>query len=407
MTTDETPSNPVIVPREHHPISRKQLTKGTLDVLYRLNEAGFTAFIAGGGVRDLLVGRHPKDFDVATNARPEQVKRLFGYCRLVGRRFRLAHVHLRDEVIEVSTFRANLEDAQEKSRFHQKSEDGLILRDNIYGTPEQDAWRRDFTVNALFYNIKDFTIIDYVGGLRDIEAKLIRSIGDPDVRMVEDPVRMIRAARFASTLGFQIEPATETAIRRNAPSIALASPARMFEEIQKLFYCGHSREVLHQLMRLGLLEHMLPELDTCVKNSPRDLHWAERVCRQLDTWRAHRVPVTAELLFALLFGLIHEAKIAELTATGMPVFQAADQAVTEHLVALAPKVLIPKVIGRHLAQLMATQAYFTSIKPSRVKRFMQRPCFHDAFIYFKMRSRFDDRHADEVKFWDEQIRAHA
>lgn len=405
MTNPDRSGNPVVVPREQHSISRKQISPGTLDVLYRLSDARFTAYIAGGGVRDLLVGRHPKDFDVATDARPEQIKRLFNYCRLVGRRFRLAHVHMRDEVIEVSTFRANLEDAQQKSRFHAKSEEGMILRDNIYGTPEQDAWRRDFTVNALFYSIDDFTIIDYVGGLRDIEAKLIRSIGDPEVRMIEDPVRMIRAARFASTLGFQIEPATEAAIKNNAAHIASASPARMFEEIQKLFNCGHARDVLHQLMRLGLLEHMLPEVDTCVKESPRDLQWLERVTRQLDTWRMHRVAVTPELLFALLFGLIHERKIAELTATGMPVFQAADEAVTSHLVALAPKVLIPKVIGRHLAQLMASQSYFTAIKPHRTKRFMHRPCFHDAFIYFKMRSRFDDQHADEVKYWDDQIRS--
>lgn len=394
----------MVVPREQHPISRKQISPGTLDVLYRLSDARFTAYIAGGGVRDLLVGRHPKDFDIATDARPEQIKRLFNYCRLVGRRFRLAHVHMRDEVIEVSTFRANLEDAQQKSRFHAKSDDGMILRDNIYGTPEQDAWRRDFTVNALFYNINDYTIIDYVGGLRDIEAKLIRSIGNPDVRMIEDPVRMIRAARFASTLGFSIEADTETAIQKNAAHIASASPARMFEEIQKLFYCGHARDVFHQLMRLGLLEHMLPEVDTCVKESPRGMQWIERVMRQLDTWRSHRVPVTPELLFALLFGLIHEQKISELTASGMHIFQAADEAVNAHLVALAPKVLIPKVIGRHLAQIMATQSYFVQIKPSRTKRFMHRPCFHDAFIYFKMRARFDDQHAEEVKYWDDQIR---
>jgi poly(A) polymerase len=404
MTNSDRSGNAVVVQREQHPISRKQISPGTLDVLYRLSDARFTAYIAGGGVRDLLVGRNPKDFDIATDARPEQIKRLFNYCRLVGRRFRLAHVHMRDEVIEVSTFRANLEDAQQKSRFHAKSDDGMILRDNIYGTPEQDAWRRDFTVNALFYNINDFTIIDYVGGLRDIEAKLIRCIGDPDIRMIEDPVRMIRAARFASTLGFQIEANTEASIRKNAASIALASPARMFEEIQKLFYCGHARDVFHQLRHLGLLAHMLPEVDANVNESPRGLQWIERVARQLDTWRSHRVPVTPELLFALLFGLIHEQKIAELSATGMPIFQAADEAVTAHLVALAPKVLIPKVIGRHLAQIMATQSYFTQIKPNRTKRFMHRPCFHDAFIYFKMRARFDDQHADEVKFWDDQIR---
>jgi poly(A) polymerase len=397
-------NNAVIVPREKHRISRKQISSGTLDVLYRLLDAGFTAYIAGGGVRDLLVDRHPKDFDVATDARPEQIKRLFGYCRLVGRRFRLAHVHVRDEVIEVSTFRANVEDVQQKSRFHEKSDEGLILRDNIYGTPEQDAWRRDFTVNALFYNIKDFSIIDYVNGLADIDAKLIRTIGDPVTRMIEDPVRMIRAVRFASSLGFQIEPETEKAIVQNAERISLASPARMFEEVQKLFYCGHSREVLHQLERLGLLVHMLPELDIGMKSSDRDRQWLERVTRQLDTWRQHRVPVTPELLFALLFGIIHERKIAELTEKGMPIFQAADESVYEHLAALSTKVLIPKVIGRHLAQLMATQSYFAPVKPHRVKRFMQRPCFHDAYIYFKMRARFDQQHVEEVRFWDEQVR---
>jgi len=405
MTKPEHLQNAVKIPRERHSISRKQFTQGTLDVLYRLEEAGFLAYIAGGGVRDLLVGRAPKDFDIVTDARPEQIKRIFRHCRLIGRRFRLAHVHMREEIIEVSTFRANIQDNEAKSRFHEQSENGLILRDNIYGTPEQDAWRRDFTINAMFYDIDDYSIIDYVGGLKDIEAKLVRTIGEPEKRFVEDPVRMIRAVRFASTLNFDIEEQTGQAIRNLADRIALASPARMFEEMQKLFFCGASRAVFHKLKEYGLLIHMLPELDTSTGKSERDLQWIERVTRQFDTWRLHKVSVTPELLFALLFGLIHESKIEELRSGGTPMFHAAESAVSEHLISLSKRVLIPKVIGRHLANLMAVQPYFLNTNSSKNSRFMKRTCFHDAFIYFKMRSRFEHKHVDEVHYWDELIRA--
>jgi poly(A) polymerase len=399
---------PVILSRADHPISRKQLSPGTLNVLYRLKEAGFTAYIAGGGVRDLLVGKHPKDFDVATDARPEQVRRLFRHCRLIGRRFRLAHVHEHNEVIEVSTFRANVADApSSKEKFHQTSEDGMILRDNVYGTPEQDAHRRDFTINAMFYNIVDYTIIDYVGGLADIRDKMVRTIGEPEVRMAEDPVRMIRAVRFASILDFGYEPATERAILNGASRLAQASPARMFEEVQKLFFCGHSRRVLEELMRFGLLAPMMPELDEAMRADERDRQWLDRVTRQLDTWRSHKVRVTPELLFSLLFGLVHERRIAGLSAEGLPLFPAADRAVSEHLIANAPHILVPKVMGRHMAQIMAVQPYFQAVKEGKVKRFMQRPCFHDAYIYFKMRARFDQRDSEALQFWDERIRAGA
>ncbi len=408
MPSEYEPSTkPVIVPREQHPVSRKQFTQGTIDVLYRLRENGYLAFIAGGGVRDLLAGRAPKDFDVVTNARPEQVKRLFRYCRLVGRRFRLAHVHLRDEVIEVSTFRANLEDKQEKAHFHATSEDGQVLRDNIYGTPEQDAWRRDFTINALFYNIEDFTLIDYVGGLADMQAKVIRTIGDPEKRIVEDPVRMIRAVRFASTLGFAVEEDTRTAILKLAGLITKASPARMFEEVQKLFFCGHSREVLRQLHAYGLLCHILPEVDGAMRGSDHDRDWLDRVTRQIDTWRAHKAPVTPELMFALLFGLVHERAIGERVAAGASRFEAAEDAVREHLVSLSPRVTIPKAIGIHLSQLMGVQPYFLAMDHKKAARFMRRGCFHDAFIYFKMRARFEHTHDEAVQFWTGLIKGSA
>ncbi len=406
MTQKPEPESPVVLLRGDHPISRKQFTPGTLDVLYRLSQAGYTAYIAGGGVRDLLVGRTPKDFDIATNARPEQVRRLFRNCRLVGRRFRLAHVFYRAEMIEVSTFRAGVSEESEASHFHKKTDEGLIVRDNIYGTPMQDAWRRDFTVNALFYNIRDFSVIDHVGGLNDIDARLIRMIGDPEVRLVEDPVRMIRAARFAGTLGFEIESATKDAIVHLAGDIAKASPARMFEEVQKLFLCGHSRAVIGLLRSLGLLVHMLPELDAALNDSADDGRWIEQVTGQFDTWRQHGVSVSPELMFALLFGSVHERAIAGQIANGLPRFPAADLAVSEHFRTLSTRVSIPRAIGRHIAQIMAVQPMLEAMKTGKAGRLMQRSFFHDAFIYFKMRARFENAREEAVHFWADRLRRH-
>jgi poly(A) polymerase len=190
---------PRILQRSEHPISRKAIDKNAVKVLYRLHNAGYKAYLVGGSVRDLMMGRTPKDFDVGTNARPNEVRRLFGNSRIIGRRFRLVHVFYHDgSVIEVSTFRRD-PDPEE-----QRGEPGelLITSDNTYGTPRQDAFRRDFTINALFYSIADFTVRDHVGGIEDLERKLIRAIGDPDVRFQEDPVRMLRACEFAGRLGF-------------------------------------------------------------------------------------------------------------------------------------------------------------------------------------------------------------
>jgi poly(A) polymerase len=187
---------PDIIHRSKHVISRKEMSEHALKVLYRLKKARYAGYLVGGGVRDLLLGLHPKDFDVATDATPEQVRKLFGNCRLIGRRFRLAHVHFGREIIEVATFRASHDQAGGEG----VTQNGMIVRDNVYGTLEDDAWRRDFTINALYYNIYDFSIVDYTGGLKDIENKTIRIIGDANERLQEDPVRMLRAVRFAAKL---------------------------------------------------------------------------------------------------------------------------------------------------------------------------------------------------------------
>ncbi len=205
MKTDHHNGTPRIVPRSEHIITRANIAETALKVLYRLRAAGFESYLVGGGVRDLLLGREPKDFDIATDAHPDEVRALFRNCRLIGRRFRLAHVHFGREIIEVATFRGS-HDGEGAAG------DGMILRDNVYGTLEEDAWRRDFSINSLYYDIRDFSVVDFTGGLDDLEAGLLRVIGDAGQRYREDPVRMLRAIRFAAKLGFRIHPGSETPI---------------------------------------------------------------------------------------------------------------------------------------------------------------------------------------------------
>ncbi len=239
---------PTVIPRSEHSLSRRDVDSDALKVLYRLKQSGFVAYLVGGSVRDLLLGRRPKDFDIGTSAHPYQVKRLFRNCWVIGRRFRLVHVKFGQKVIEVATFRRHVpqSDLVEEPRAAREeashAEEGsgaeheptardlLIRRDNTFGTPEEDAFRRDFTINALFYDIATFSIIDYVGGLRDLRERVIRAIGDPDERFLEDPVRMLRAVAFAERLGFALDPPVDQAIRRNRGEIARSSPARLMEE---------------------------------------------------------------------------------------------------------------------------------------------------------------------------------
>jgi poly(A) polymerase len=254
--SDDNEPEPRIVPRSDHPISRREINPNALKVLYRLHNAGYKAYMVGGSVRDLMLGREPKDFDVSTNAKPNEVRRLFSNSRIIGRRFRLVHVYFHDgSTVELSTFR------REPDPEEQRGAPGelLITSDNSYGTPRQDAFRRDFTINALFYNVADYSVIDYTGGIEDLEKRLVRAIGDPDVRFREDPVRMLRACEFAGRLGFGIESRTQESIHRHRKELDKASPARVTEEIAQLLRCGHAGAAMQWMLELGLLEVMLPE----------------------------------------------------------------------------------------------------------------------------------------------------
>jgi len=250
------PSGPVVYKRPEHCISRKNIDPDALKVLYRLSQLGYTAYLVGGGVRDLLLGRAPKDFDVGTSARPNEVKRAFRNCFLIGRRFRLAHVRFGDKVIETATFRRN---SQTVGEIIEHAADGP-LEDNTFGTPETDAYRRDFTVNGLFYDIKDFSVIDWVGGMGDLKKGIIRAIGDPEIRFQEDPVRMMRAIKFSSRLGFTIEKKTLAAMKKYHACILNASQPRVCEEIFRLFPYGHSEEAFRLMYECGMLGDLLPAL---------------------------------------------------------------------------------------------------------------------------------------------------
>ncbi|HXE81475.1 MAG TPA: polynucleotide adenylyltransferase PcnB, partial [Vicinamibacterales bacterium] len=273
---------PRIVPRAEHTLSRRQIDPDALKVLNRLRHFGYVAYLVGGSVRDLLLGRRPKDFDVGTTAHPHEIKRLFRNCWIVGRRFRLAHVKFGQKTIEVATFRRQISEADldptpdpalagaATDAQHANGHTGeqpavparghVLRRDNEFGTPEEDAFRRDFTVNALFYDIATFSIIDYVGGLDDLQARVIRCIGDPDIRFREDPVRMLRAVVLAARLDFTIDPPILEAIHRHAAEIARSAPARLLDELYKILRSGAAERSFRDLARLGLLQWIAPEL---------------------------------------------------------------------------------------------------------------------------------------------------
>jgi poly(A) polymerase len=295
---------PRILPRSEHNVSRKDIDADALKVLYRLKHSGFVAYLVGGGVRDLLLSRKPKDFDISTSAHPQQVKKLFRNCFIIGRRFRLCHVRFGRKVIEVSTFRAPAEPDEGET---------LIRRDNVFGTPEEDAFRRDFTVNALFYDIATFSVIDYCGGLEDLEQRVIRTIGDPVVRLREDPVRMLRAVAIAARLGFTIDRDTVDAIRLLRGEIVKASPARILEEFYKVLRQGAARETFRLLHELGLLAYLLPEADQAIAEGGERLLGS---LSRLDEYRNAGLAAPEDLTNPIIMGTL-------LVPLGVPLRRAA------------------------------------------------------------------------------------
>ena len=407
---------PRIIPRKEHNISRKQINPYALRTLYRLRDEGFIAYLVGGCVRDLLLKRTPKDFDIATNATPGQIKRLFRNCRLIGRRFRLAHLHFKEEILEVSTFRADgpAEDRAEEGRpgagegkgavaghpRHLKDDNGVVLRDNVFGTPEEDALRRDFTINALAYNIADFTVIDYSTGLRDLRDRIIRPIGDPAVRFTEDPVRMLRAVRFAASHDFALEPAAWEVIRRLAPTISRSSPARLYEEVQKLFLLGSAGRVLGLLEESGLLAALLPGVDRRLADDEVYRRRLRANLDYLDQRRQSEMPPTPSFLLAALFGpSLEEAALAG-HREGIPFQQALDSACGAALMELGNTVTVPARIGDHLRRILAMQQALRRRPPRRPTALSGRQEFAEALEYLRMTTAVQGEGQAAREWWD-------
>ncbi len=393
---------PVVIDRSQHTISRRKIAPEALKVLEHLHQAGFLAYLAGGGVRDLLLGRQPKDFDIATDARPNQVKRLFRNCRLVGRRFRLAHVWFGNTYVEVATFRAHLPpDSPPPPEHLFEKRDGLIARDNVFGTPPEDAVRRDFTVNALFYNIADRSVIDYVDGLKDLDQRVIRAIADPRVSFTEDPVRMIRAIRFASALDFTIEDRAWQAIAELKDTITLASRDRLYEEVLKTVFCGRAEEAVRKLTSAGIFERMFPAAEAWLKTpeGAEGQRWFAKALRQVDTWKKAGMLPRESLLWSLLFGAYHELLADRFAAQGWPRTRARAEAVFQHLADPANGVRVPKRVMIEAAELMAVQPSFERTQGKRAERFRHRRCFHDALIYLKFSSSLTGKNKDLLHTW--------
>jgi len=384
-----------VIERAAHSISRADISPQALKVLYRLKDAGYQAFLVGGSVRDLLLGIRPKDFDVATNALPEEIRRVFRNCRLIGRRFRLAHVHFGDEIIEVATFRAATAPEEVDDEDHREVDDarahddsGRILRDNLYGTIDADVWRRDFTANALYYNIADFSVWDYVGGFEDVTARVLRLIGDPEVRYREDPVRLLRAARFAAKLGFQLHSDTRAPMRALAPLLASVPAARLFDECTKLFLGGHGVAGFERLREFDLLPHLLPALAEELAREP-DGEAARLLALGLagTDARVHADrSVTPTFLFAvLLYGPIMRLA-AERRAAGVPPVQALAEATDAVLTAQVRRVAVPKRFTLPLREMLALQPRFERRDGRKALALLHHPRFRAAYDLFVLRA---------------------
>ncbi len=367
-------------------------------MLYRLKAAGFQSYLVGGGVRDLLLGREPKDFDVATDATPEQVKEVFRNCRLIGRRFRLAHVHFGREIIEVATFRS-MQDAAEPG--DRETENGMLVRDNIYGTIEEDAVRRDFTINALYYNIEDFSVVDYAGGMEDLRAGVLRLLGDPETRYREDPVRMLRAVRFAAKLGFIINPACEKPLLELGSLLQSVPAARLFEEVLKLFMAGVALHSFEKLRHYGLFGELFPETEECLAHEDHEfpITFVTRGMQNTDSRIREGKPVTPAFLFAVLLWEPVRRLAEHLQEAGEAPLPAIQEAGNDVLMTQLERVSIPKRFSIPMREIWNLQHRFEQRAGKRPHRLLTHPRFRAAYDFLLLRAEAGEVDQELADWW--------
>jgi poly(A) polymerase len=392
---------PAVITRSRHPVSRANISPNALKVLYRLRDAGYQGHLVGGGVRDLLLGREPKDFDIATDAHPEDIRRLFRNCRLIGRRFRLAHVLFGREVIEVATFRALQENPEHEARH--VDADGRIVRDNVYGTLEEDAFRRDFTVNALYYNISDFSVIDYAGGVDDLNAGVLRLIGDPETRFREDPVRMLRAVRFATKLGFRMHPDTERPIAELAGLLADIPPARLFDEMLKLFMGGGALANFEALRHYNLFGQLFPLTEQTLTHEEQHfpLTLISHGMENTDKRIAEDKPVTPAFLFAVFLWQPVRERAAQFEAAGQHPAQAMQHAGSQIIAEQARVMSIPKRFSLPMREIWMLQLRLARTGGRRSLRALAHPRFRAAYDFLLLRGQAGEVPETLGQWWTE------
>ncbi len=367
-------------------------------MLYRLKNEGYQAYLVGGCVRDLLLGREPKDFDLVTDATPDQIRAVFRNCRLVGRRFRLAHVHFGHEIVEVATFRGINGETRQGERV---MENGRILRDNVYGTIEEDAFRRDFTINALYYNIRDFSVVDYVGGMQDHRNSVLRLIGEPEERYREDPVRMLRAVRFAVRLGFNLHPSCAEPIGRMASLLQQIPAPRLYDEVLKLFFGGYAVQTFEALRHHHIFAALFPETEQCLGQEHDGFpltflaHALDRTDRRIEEGK----PVTPYFLFAaLLWEPVRtraEAKIAE-GANDLLAYQDASAEVVERQV---HQTAFPRSVGQPMREIWGLQPRFARLTGHRPYRLLTHPRFRAAYDFLILRAESGEADPALAEWW--------
>ncbi len=398
--TELTIANTVrVYARSEHCISRAQISDNALKVLYRLQKEGFDAYLVGGCVRDLLLGREPKDFDVVTNADPEEVRKVFRNCRIIGRRFRLAHVHFGKEVIEVATFRGATDEQNDKQVLNK---DGRLLRDNVYGTIEEDVWRRDFTVNALYYNIKDFSVVDYVNGMADHKAATLKLIGDPEIRFREDPVRMLRAVRFAVKLGFKLDHNCEQPLYELAPLLSSIPPARLYDEVLKLFLFGYALQAFESLRHYGLFKILFPATERCLaieeEGFPKLL--IIKALKNSDNRIADGKSVTAYFLFAALLWEPLQMRVKQKLAEGVAEFMAYQEAANEVIGKQIKSTSLPRHISLAMREVWSLQPKFNVRVGSKPSRLITHPRFRAGYDFLLLRAETGNVDPELAEWWE-------
>ncbi len=384
-----------IIPRAKHCISKTDISNNALKVLNRLISSGFQAYLVGGSVRDLLLHKAPKDFDVATNATPNEIKNLFKNGRIIGRRFKLVHILFHREIIEVATFRGQ----ETVDANQQTNERGILVRDNSYGSLDEDAWRRDFTVNSLYYNIDDSSIVDFTGGVQDVEKKLIRIIGDPSTRYTEDPVRMLRAVRFSAKLHFSLEPETAAPFPEISQLITHVSSSRLFDEMTKLYQCGEAETVHKLLIQYGLFQHLYPSTFALLESEHHVNALVGIALENTDIRIREGKPVTPAFIFAVLlwFPMIELSK--KLQESGMDPLPALEKAMSIVISEQNKIISVPKRYTQVMREIWLLQYRFAKRFGGRAFNLLQHPRFRAAFDFMAIRALAGDEAMEIAQWW--------